>query len=232
MLSKRPRKNYEVIILLYLVLLVFFSTDAWSELTCSGVTNILGTEYVAECVADGLPYRYVQTDLRCESGVVAKGPTQQWMNGGTMMTPGDAQYIIVNSAAFSSSKVFGNSTQTHFISVTNTFAKYNGILDGIVLKPLATAPTLYVDMLSGIGVIPKDLVDLDVDNDGYIVCDDCNDENDAVNSGATELCGDGFDNNCDGFTDCDDQVCGDNPVCSVAPDVSPQDFPQDCRLER
>lgn len=231
MLIKKLSQNYSVILLFYLLLLTLCPAEAWSGLTCNGVTNILGVEYVAECIDEGPPYRYVQTDIRCESGQVVKGPTQQWMNGGTAMMPAYAQSAIVNSAAFSSGKVFGNSNQTHYISVTNTFAKYNGILDGIALKPLAAAPTLHVDMLSGIGVIPKDLVDLDVDNDGYIVCDDCDDENLNVNPGATELCSDGLDNNCDNFTDCADSTCAEDPACLTGTDVTAGDFPPDPCLE-
>ncbi len=214
------------------MLLVIFPADARSELTCSGVTNILGIEYIAECVTSGPPYRYVQTDIRCTSGQVIKGPTQQWMNGGMVMMPAYAQSVIVNSAAFSTGKVFGNSEKTHFISVTNTFAKYNGILDGIAIKSLASAPTLHVDMLSGIGVIPKDLVDLDIDNDGYMICDDCADENAAVNPGATELCSDGLDNDCDDFIDCADQACVEDSACQEEPDIELQDFPRDTCLEK
>jgi hypothetical protein len=40
----------------------------------------------------------------------------------------------------------------------------------------------------------------DGDGDGYLLSDDCNDANDAINPGADELC-DGIDNNCDGQID-------------------------------
>jgi hypothetical protein len=63
-------------------------------------------------------------------------------------------------------------------------------------------------------------VPVDLDGDGYTVDDgDCNDGNAAVNPGATEVCGNWVDENCDGFdeaciTECfDDLMCG-APVCS------------------
>jgi len=204
-----------------------------ADLTCSGVTSILGTEYVAECVEGGPPYRYVQTEIRCESGQVVKGPVQQWMNGGITMTPAYAESAVVSSASFTSSVVFGNSDQTHYIVVTNTFAKYGGVLDGNSLRSLSYG-TLYADQLSDIGVIPKDIVDLDVDGDNSFVCDDCNDNNPAVNPSVLEVCGDGIDNNCDGLSDCADQSCAESPECNVSPeiDVDPEDFPRDRCAEK
>lgn len=64
----------------------------------------------------------------------------------------------------------------------------------------------------------------DMDGDGVTIKDgDCDDTNDAVKPGADEVCGDGFDNDCDGNADY--QLDGDgNPVCtpyddSAAPDT-------------
>ncbi len=44
----------------------------------------------------------------------------------------------------------------------------------------------------------------DGDNDGFCTPDDCDDGDGDVNPGATEVCGDGKDNDCDGDTDGDD----------------------------
>ena len=48
----------------------------------------------------------------------------------------------------------------------------------------------------------------DADSDGYCAeIDDCDDSNPFVNPGTAEVCDDGFDNDCDGFTDGDDSDC-------------------------
>jgi Putative metal-binding motif len=63
------------------------------------------------------------------------------------------------------------------------------------------------------------LVCVDGDNDGYgfpgsAECPsgsatDCDDNNSNINPGATEICGDNADNDCNGLADCDDPACVD-----------------------
>jgi len=61
----------------------------------------------------------------------------------------------------------------------------------------------------------------DDDKDGHIydLCggDDCNDQNPGVFTGATEVCDDGNDNNCNGFKDCFDPACQNVPNCGCIP---------------
>jgi hypothetical protein len=50
----------------------------------------------------------------------------------------------------------------------------------------------------------------DLDNDGFVPPEDCDDSNPGINPAAADVCGDGIDNNCNGTTDENCQVCTDN----------------------
>lgn len=74
--------------------------------------------------------------------------------------------------------------------------------------------------LSGIQSIKRDLTDLDLihgpitlcsdlDGDGFTPDQDCNDSNPRVYPGAPELCGNGLDDNCNGFADESCPQCSD-----------------------
>ena len=63
----------------------------------------------------------------------------------------------------------------------------------------------------GIGNVCDD----DADGDTYTVPADCNDYDPVIHPGATELCADGKDNNCDSNIDCKDAACLGNPACST-----------------
>ncbi|MFC1685489.1 putative metal-binding motif-containing protein [Nanoarchaeota archaeon] len=89
-------------------------------------------------------------------------------------------------------------------------------------------------------------VKIDNDQDGYYIDSDCNDEDATINPGATEVCDDGVDNNCDGETDegcvisCEGVLATDPNVClerGVCTNVDVCDcidgyFGSNCELEK
>jgi len=66
--------------------------------------------------------------------------------------------------------------------------------------------------------------DQDADSDGFDVVHDCNDENPAINPDETEVCDDGFDNDCNGLIDAADPACG----CVPEPEICDDGLDNDC----
>lgn len=98
-----------------------------------------------------------------------------------------------------------------------------------VALPDTGAPTDTVaddtgDTLVETGEAPGDTTDtgdidtgpVDVDGDGWPASADCDDTDPSVHPGATDACGDGVDNDCDGFVSDDCRLLGDH-VVSEAP---------------
>lgn len=72
----------------------------------------------------------------------------------------------------------------------------------------------------------------DVDSDGWVSAEDCDDEDPNINPDATELCQSGVDEDCDGLVDCEDADCLTQCIedCLTAGDED-QDGYEDCEDE-
>ncbi len=80
-------------------------------------------------------------------------------------------------------------------------------------------------MPDGCDLCPGGDDSIDTDVDGVADACDCDPIDGTTYPGATEICDDGIDNDCDTLTDCDDSDCTTHPFCV---DVTPCDLAADC----
>jgi hypothetical protein len=70
----------------------------------------------------------------------------------------------------------------------------------------------------------------DADGDGYMDTaaggDDCNDSKAFINPGLSEICDDGYDNDCSGNADCDDTACLDDEACKSSTSDCSEEYTQ------
>ena len=84
----------------------------------------------------------------------------------------------------------------------------------IYLLEISTGLVTRVTDLPGNEFYPRFSYCADADGDGWVTCEgDCDDNDDAINAAAVEVCDDGLDNDCDGDADCDDADCAGELAC-------------------
>lgn len=92
--------------------------------------------------------------------------------------------------------------------LTKAFQAVGGIVTTVVLAACYGPPSGPIDTAdTGGDTHTTETGGVDADGDGYFTPDDCDDDNDQVHPGATEICDDGIDNDCDGQIDADDEDC-------------------------
>lgn len=187
--------------------------------TASGYGN--GRPSVEFSVTPDAGYQLDVTAISVDIRRNLKGPAS-WRiaystDGGASWTNSGVDFAVANSNCFTTTNLTFDVTD---FSTTSTVLVR--IIGHTAYSPLNGTSTLRNITISGTVALA------DADGDGYTADVDCNDEDIAVNPGATEVC-DGIDNNCDGnideaggstwYADADADTYGDAAMTTVACDM-------------